>query len=361
VNLAIPILQPAAITPAWLSSVLRAGGVDAEVRDFKSRRIGTGQIGDSIRFDLVYARAPEGAPASLVGKFPSSSEVSRATGIALGNYLREVNFYKHLAASALISTPKCYFTDIDEKGDFVLMMEDLSPAEQGDQLKGCTLGQAKLVLHEAAKLHASHWGDEALEDVAWISQTRAAGGVGSADPKALSNLWQAFLQRYGERLSAGAKRVGEALIAHYGTYDAYYKGPKSLVHIDYRPDNMMFGTAAGGKPLTVLDWQSLALGCGVTDVTYFLAGALPRDNFRAIEKDFVREHYYERLCELGVKNYDFETLWRDYRSRAFALFLVAFYASMIVVQTERGDDMFMAMIHSATDQAMDLDSLSFLK
>jgi aminoglycoside/choline kinase family phosphotransferase len=356
----IPILFYDAVTPAWLTQVLRAGGVDAEVRDFTSKRIGTGQIGDSLRFDLDYARAGANAPKSIVGKFPSSSEISRQTGIALGNYAREVNFYKHLAHSALISTPKVYFTDIDASGGFVLMMEDLSPAVQGDQLAGCTLEQAKLSLHEAANLHASHWGDDSIEDLAWISQTRAAGSFGSADPNALVALWQAFCQRYDGRLSADAKKVGEALSANYATYEAY-KGPKSLVHIDYRPDNMMFGTAAGGRPLTVLDWQSLAYGCGVTDVTYFLAGALKRETFRSIEKDFVREHYYERLRQLGVKDYAFDDMWRDYRSRAFALFLVAFYASMVVVQTERGDDMFMAMIHSATEQAMDLDSLSFLK
>lgn len=357
----ISIIFYDAVTPAWLTSVLRAGGVDAEVNDFTSKRIGTGQIGDSLRFDLSYVRGGENAPKSIVGKFPSSSEVSRATGIALGNYEREVNFYRHLAKTALIATPRVYFTDIvSGTGDFVLMMEDLAPAEQADQLKGCTLDQAKLALHEAANLHASHWNDDSNEDLAWISQTRAAGNFGSADPNALTALWQAFCQRYGDRLSADAKRIGEALTANYATYDAY-KGPKSLVHIDYRPDNMMFGTPAGGRPLTVVDWQSLAYGCGVTDVTYFLAGALKRQAFRDIEKDFVREHYYEHLCELGVKDYAFEDMWRDYRSRAFALFLVAFYASMVVVQTERGDDMFMAMLHSATEQAMDLDSLSFLK
>jgi aminoglycoside/choline kinase family phosphotransferase len=357
----IPILYYDAVTPEWLSSVLRAGGVEATVKDFTAKRVGTGQIGDSVRFTLEYANAPANAPASIVGKFPSSSEISRATGVALGNYEREVNFYKRLANTALISTPRVYFTDIiSGTADFVLMMEDLAPAEQADQLKGCTLDQAKLALREAANLHASHWGDDAIEDLGWISQTRAAGNFGSADPNALTMLWQAFCQRYGDRLSADAKRVGEALTSNYASYEAY-TGPKSLVHIDYRPDNMMFGTPAGGKPITVVDWQSLAYGCGVTDVTYFLAGALKRDAFRGIEKDFVREHYYERLRELGVKDYAFEDMWRDYRSRAFALFLVAFYASMVVVQTERGDDMFMAMIHSATDQAMDLDSLSFLK
>ena len=182
---------------------------------------------------------------------------------------------------------------------------------------------------------------------------------GSADPAAMNALWQGFCARYGDRLSTDAKTVGAALVANYGAYDSYYKGPKSFVHIDYRPDNMMFASARGGKPLTVLDWQSLAFGCGVTDVAYFLAGALDRDTRQRLEKDLLRE-YHDRMRELGV-DYDFELLWRDYRSRAFALYLVAFYASMIVTQTKRGDDMFMQMISSATGQVMDLDALEFLR
>ncbi|MBS0469618.1 MAG: phosphotransferase [Proteobacteria bacterium] len=357
----ISILRPAAITPEWLTAVLRSAGVDAEVGGFAMKNVGTGQIGESVRFTLDYTRAAPGAPASLVGKFPSPQDDSRNTGIALGNYIREVNFYKHLAPTALISTPKVWFTEVDpETSEFVLMMEDLSPAEQGDQLKGCTLDQARLAVREAANLHASHWGDAAIEDLAWVSGTRAAGQRGSADPNAIRNLWQMFCARYDARLSDDARRVGNALIDNFDTYNAYYKGPKSLVHIDYRPDNMMFASAKGGRPFTMLDWQSLAFGPGVTDVTYFIAGALPRDQRRAVETELVRE-YHERLKELGVRDYDFDTLWRDYRSRAFALFTVAFYASVLVQQTARGDDMFMAMIKSATDQILDLDALDFLR
>jgi hypothetical protein len=355
----IPILEPDAITPGWLTSVLRAGGVSAKVEGFKATRVGTGQIGQSIRFDLSYADRADGAPASIVGKFPAPEPESRATGAALGNYIREVNFYKFLAPTALIATPKCYFADVDPATSaFVLMMEDLAPAEQGDQLKGCTLEQARLAVVEAAKLHASHWNDSAIEELAWVSGTRAAGAVGSADPNALKGLWQAFCARYGDRITPDARRVGEVLTANFDVYESYYRGPKSLVHIDYRPDNMMFATAAGGRPVTVLDWQSLAFGCGVTDVTYFLAGALSREDRRRLEQELLRE-YREKLHELGV-DYPFDRLWRDYRSRAFALFLVAFYASVLVTQTARGDDMFMAMIQSATDQIMDLDSLLFL-
>ncbi len=357
----IPIIRPAAITPDWLTKVLRNGGVDATVRGFTAKSVGTGQIGQSVKFTLDYADAPPDAPASLVGKFPSPEKDSFNTGVMLGNYIREVNFYKHLAPTARISTPKVYFTDVDEAtSEFVLMMEDLAPAEQGDQLKHCTVEQARLAVYEAANLHGSHWNDESLEDLAWLSGTRAAGIRGSADPAAVNALWQAFCARYGDRVAADSRHIGETLVANYDTYVGLYTGPKSLVHIDYRPDNMMFATPAGGKPLTVLDWQSLAFGAGITDVAYFLAGALPRDQRRALEQEFLRE-YHDRLKQLGVKDYDFDTLWRGYRSHTFGLFTVAFYASMLVTQTPRGDDMFMAMIRSASDQITDLDSLSFLR
>ena len=39
----------------------------------------------------------------------------------------------------------------------------------------------------------------------------------------------------------------------------------------------MFASAAGGYPVTTLDWQSFAYGEGATDVAYFLAGALSPD------------------------------------------------------------------------------------
>jgi hypothetical protein len=355
----IPILAPEAITAEWLTAVLAAGGVHAKVRDFAARRVGTGQIGQSVRFELAYDDAPPGAPASLVGKFAAPEPDSRNTGIVLGNYKREINFYNHLAATALISTPRCYLAAIDdETHDFVLMMEDLAPAEPGDQLKGCTLDQARLVVREAAALHASHWDDVCIENLAWVSGTRAARGVGSADPGALLALWQAFVARYGERLEPDMLRVGERLVERHDRYEAYYQGPKSLVHIDFRPDNMMFATPAGGRPVTVVDWQSLAFGCGVTDVAYFLAGALPREDRRKHERDLLGE-YHQHLAELGVR-YDFDQLWTDYRSRAFALFMVAFYASMMVNQTARGDDMFMAMVRGSVDQVLDLDSLAFL-
>ena len=53
------IRRPEAIDAAWLTAVLRQGGVDAVVDRLEARPIGAGQIGDSVRFSLGYAHAPD--------------------------------------------------------------------------------------------------------------------------------------------------------------------------------------------------------------------------------------------------------------------------------------------------------------
>ena len=50
------IRPPGEIDAAWLSQVLAAGGIDASVSSFTAQPVGTGQIGDSVRFRLSYDR-----------------------------------------------------------------------------------------------------------------------------------------------------------------------------------------------------------------------------------------------------------------------------------------------------------------
>jgi hypothetical protein len=346
------IRRPGDVDAEWLTAVLQQGGVDAVVGRFTARNVGTGQIGESVRFALEYARAGDDAPASIVGKFPASGDESRQTGVALGNYIREVRFYQQLAPTALIRTPRCYFTDVDEAtSEFVLMMEDLAPAEQGDQLAGVSLDQARLAVVEAAKLHASHWDDAALDALPWVSGSKAAP-PSAANSGSVDLLWQGFRQRYGPRLSPHWIDAGERLTAGFGDLATQHDGPRCLTHNDYRPDNMMFASARGGHPLTVLDWQSFAYGAGPTDVAYFLAGTLPAQVRRAHEPELL-ELYHSTLTGLGVTGYAMADLKRHYGQGGYLLFLTAFFAAMIVTQTERGDEMFLRMLGGAADHMQD--------
>ena len=353
------IRRPGAVDAGWLTAVLQGAGVDAVVGRFTAKAVGTGQIGDSVRFTLSYARGGDDAPASLVGKFPSADPDSFQTGVMLGNYHREVMFYRHLAEGALIRTPKCLFADVEPaSGEFVLLMEDLAPAEPGDQLKGVNLEQARLVIDEAAKLHASHWADPGLDELPWVSGSRAAP-PSQVTPQMVQSLWAGFRARYAGRLQPDWIEIGERLAGRYGAVAEGNPGPRCLTHNDFRPDNMMFATARGGHPVTTLDWQSFAFGNGATDVAYFLAGAISPELRRANEAALL-DRYLAGLTAHGVRDYSRADLARDYGRGGFLLFMTAFFAAMVVKQTARGDDMFIQMLGGASQQILDHDALAAL-
>jgi hypothetical protein len=344
---------PADIDAAWLTAVLRHAGHDAEVEGFDAENVGTGQVGQNVRFSLRYGRGA--GPASIVGKFASDDPESRQTGIALLNYLREVRFYQQLRPTLDVQTPEVLYTDIDaDTHAFVLVMEDLAPAVQGDQLGGCDAAAAELALVELARLHGPRWGDASLSSIDWL---------GGSDPEAdgaVKGLWDAlrpgFLARYEARLDPVVAECVAGLDPRFGSYVARREGPRTVTHGDYRLDNMLFG---GPYPLAVVDWQSPAIGVGPADAAYFMGTGLDAGARRACEGAVVAR-YFETLAAYGLGGYDFEDCWRDYRRASFAGLVMAVIASMIVGQTERGDDMFMAMAHRSAAMAMDLDALSLL-
>ena len=96
---------------------------------------------------------------------------------------------------------------------------------------------------EAARLHASHWGDDGLDALPWVSGAKAAP-PGAMTEEAVVMLWRGFKDRYGERLEADWIRVGDWISTRFARLSVGHNGPRCLTHNDYRPDNMMFGTPA---------------------------------------------------------------------------------------------------------------------
>jgi aminoglycoside phosphotransferase (APT) family kinase protein len=188
-----------------------------------------------------------------------------------------------------------------------------------------------------------------------VSNSRAAPRS-QATEEVVNGLWAGFKHRYAPRLQTKWIETGDWLTTHYRAVAERRDGPRCLTHNDFRPDNMMFAGPTGGHPLTVLDWQSFACGAGPTDLAYFLAGALPPDVRRAHEPEMLAL-YHQTLTSLGVSGYDMNDLQRHYAQGGYLLFLTAFFASMIVEQTERGDAMFLQMIGAASEHMIDHNAM----
>lgn len=339
------------IDSGWLTEQLREHGFDVQVTGFQRKQIGTGQIGKCIRYDLEI-QGDEAAPRSLIGKFPSDDPLSQATGVALRNFLKEVSFYQQLQSRLKIRTPRCYFAAIDGEGPaFMLLLEDLSPAEQGNQLAGCSESVARAALAEVVGLHAPSWNDSSLLELDWLGRPTPESS------EMTTSLYNAqlpgFLDRFGSKLEADQREIITAFGQSTALAQRASQQPFSLVHIDFRLDNLLIDESLEPPRVTTVDWQSITIGNPMTDVAYFIGAGLLPEVRRPIEENLVAE-YHAALGATGISDYSWNDCWDDYRRATFAGFSVTVVASMLVQQTERGDEMFTAMAQRHSRHALDL-------
>lgn len=345
-------MSPEEITPAWLSEIL-----GADVIAVPSQRIGDGLVGLNLRVGIEYAEssAAEERPSSVVIKLPSLDATSRATGIALRNYEREVKFYDHIAATVAIRVPHCHHSSWSEDtGDFVLVLEDMAPAAQGDQVAGCGVEQAHSAVAELAQLHGPRWDDPTLFEHEFLSRRS-----GPEDAEQLVGLWSMFLPGFLATYEPYLTEPGVALLDRFtsslGAWVDGRSGPVTVVHGDYRLDNLLFGTLEGGPAVTAVDWQTPGHGTPVGDLAYFCGAGLVPAERREHEASLLAA-YRGALAAYGV-NVEAAWLEAQYRREAFAGVVMSVVASQIVGSTARSEAMFAAMASRHVQHCLDLDSI----
>lgn len=344
---------PEALTAEWLTEALAASLSGARVVAAEVRPLGTGQMCDSVRVHLTYDE-PDAGPATLVAKLPAADEGSRATAIMFRSYEKEVRFYQELAGRLAVRTPRVLHADIDvPTASFVLLLEDLAPAQPGDQLLGCDAEVAAAAVRELVELHAPLWGDASLLQLDWLHGDPDSRGSLLKD--VLPMLWSGFQERYAALLLPHVKQAGDV---YFGRLDARAAAdrPFTVTHTDYRLDNLLIGPDG---VVTVVDWQTCGTGVGPSDVAYFLGAGLLPEVRREVEERIVRD-YYQGLVSGGVTGYDWDDCWLDYRRGTWAGLSMAVLASMSVKRTDRGDQMFLAMADRHARHALDLDATDVL-
>jgi hypothetical protein len=341
-------MRPEEVTARWLSGVL-----DVDVDSVEHSPVGDGLVGMNLRVEID--GAPE-APASVVIKMPSLDPTSRASGIGLRNYEREVKFYEQIAHTVEIRVPHCFHSDWDEEtGEFVLVLEDMAPAEQGDQLAGTDTGRARDAVTELAKLHGARWGDETLSEYDWLSRRTSHDDAANLQMLYLA-VFSGFAETYRRHLTSEAFELAESFGQRVGDWLDGRNGPEAVTHGDYRLDNLLFATPAGGPPVTAVDWQTPGQGPPISDLSYFCGAGLLPDDRRLMERSLV-DLYGASIAEFGV-DLEADWLWEQYRHAAFSGVIMAVVASQIVGESDRSEALFTTMATRHLQHALDLDSLA---
>jgi hypothetical protein len=301
----------------WLRASVRPEHAAAfsNLTSVRAERLGEGiaTSTDIHRLVLGYAPGAIPGPATLVVKQPSSSPDVREVARGWSTYRREVLFYRDIASTVALRIPKAYVAEFDPQTNwFVLVMEDLSHATDGDQVAGLSLDQTRLALDEIVGLHASWWNRPELVALEAAIQPFGEGlwvGTGARHGAA----WPAFEPFVAARASRDLCRVGERLAcAIEPMMTDMARTPRTLCHGDYRADNLMFARQDGRAGLITVDWQAPLQARGAFDVGMLMSMSITVELRRAHEAALLRR-YHDKLTAAGVQDYGYDEFLHDYR------------------------------------------------
>jgi Phosphotransferase enzyme family len=320
----------AEVTPAWLTKALRTGGCPLQVNivAIAVQAIGqeVGFLDGLARLHLTYDRDEGGAPASVVVKLPSGEAAYRQIGDRYHAYEREIRFYSDVASGSPIRLPRCFYRGMDHAADaYLLVLEDLGSLTAGDQVNGLTQAQAQAAVETIGRLHACWWETPALEALDWMPHR-------NIQPARYRQFWPRFQQNIGPLLPASALALGEKVGSHLEVLlRKMEERPHTIVHSDYRADNLLFDDPSRPDPVVVVDWQLAIRSRGALDVARLLCGSMPSPDRAACEMVVLRR-WHETLETGGVKGYSFQQALHDYKVGA----LLCLYFPVTIHEAEEG-------------------------
>jgi aminoglycoside phosphotransferase (APT) family kinase protein len=171
-----------------------------------------------------------------------------------------------------------------------------------------------------------------------------------------------FLEVFGERLAPEVRQcvpnLNERVLAAMEEFDR--RDEYTIVHGDFRIDNIFFGRQGGPYELAVIDWQSPNRGWGAYDLAYFMSGSMPPEQRRAGERAAL-ERYHETLTGGGVRSYSFDELLADYRA-SLMVYLAIFVVNGATLErsNERAVQLFEVIFDRLNAAILDHDATTAL-
>jgi hypothetical protein len=332
----IPLPQsPADVTASWLTDVLRSDGLQVTVGTVTASGLGegVGMMSGLLRLNVTYSDGS--GPSVLILKMPAPNDANRAVAEGFHLYEREVLFYRDVAPKSQAYTPKVYFAAI-EGANFSLLLEDLSAYELGDQVTGCTLEQTQGGIDWMASHHASLWGrteDPLFEFLPVVSPSYSSEGL----TQGCAFGWDPMVQLFGHVVPPHIAALKDRYLAALPKlFEWMASSPVTVIHGDFRMDNLFFAAQPGHEALIAVDWQGSLRGRASQDVAYFLSGSVPTELRRAHERDLIAR-WHAGLVAKGVTGYSAEDAWEDYRrATLFGWVIAVVIAGTLDPSNERG-------------------------
>jgi len=307
---------------------LRAQGYPVENVIVDAKKLKGGYICETLRLTIQYeagvdpGRDPSKFPTSCVMKAEAPESSDHQTAVDLHLYDREWHFYQVMSPLVPVRCPKFYAAvpHTEGKGGVMgVLMEDLC-------IPGAILcpkldyNGIKLLVDNAAKLHAKFWNNDKLEELG-VHPLNGKWFQPSWEKK-IAGHWPHFKAKWSSVLPPKSIMAGEKIVKNFSFVQNHLASkPFTFLHGDVKPANMFM--LKDNIP-AFIDWQYTKIGKGVCDIVFFLIEGYPETTQRELEGK-VRKYYHKCLLNHGVTGYSLKDCERDW---AIACMYFPIYVAM---------------------------------
>jgi thiamine kinase-like enzyme len=271
--------------------------LDLEIQEFHYQRVGAdrGMLGEIYKLTI---RTDNGSK-EIVAKFSAQRKEALDNAKRGGTHERELRCYDELLRQTPISTPEIYASFFNpDTSEYLILQEFIKFDQSVDQIAGITVDQSRIVIKEAASMHAHWWEDSDLSRSQWLPRLN--------DERRRTNLttvtrlgWETLTEILDEQsrpyphISADnlAEMIDEMLcsLSNFSS---------TLIHSDLRADNLLFNNA--GDEVMIVDWQGCSFAPSTFDIAYHLIQSLSIDNRRSYEVKLL-DYYIKCLESFGLE------------------------------------------------------------
>ncbi len=182
----------------------------------------------------------------------------------------------------------------------------------GDQIAGTDDSQTSAALKALASFHAEWWEDQTTTQSTHLPRFN--------DPSIVAivhNLYETarapFDQNFAKSLPVDFLTILDDVGKTMGDLaDRLAEPPVTVLHGDFRADNLFFDQKGDTPEIWAIDWQISCIGRAVFDAAYFISQSVPLRASHFTERTML-EAYHTALVANGVADYDFEQCHLDYR------------------------------------------------
>jgi Ser/Thr protein kinase RdoA (MazF antagonist) len=133
-----------------------------------------------------------------------------------------------------------------------------------------------------------------------------------------------FVDFLGDRLSAVRRGLYEQVLSSWPFSRLSERLTKrrsiTLIHKDAHAWNFFYPRDPERDGVCIIDWHEWTISLGTNDLTEMIVLWWYPERRARMEESLVRR-YHRRLMEHGVKDYDWEQCWNDYRLSAISILL----------------------------------------